>query len=65
MSVSTQKYIRTGDLVETKDNKRGTVHYLVNKENQLSFDEPICKINKLIIDCGDKIEHLLLNDIKL
>lgn len=65
MQASSQKYIRTGDTVETINNTKGIVHYVVNKENQMSFDEPICKIKKLIVDCGDKIEHLLLNEIKL
>lgn len=58
--VNGQKYVRTGDkVVAVKDNMERTVHYVVNKEDQLSFDEPWFKVKKLICYCGNKIEHLL------
>ena len=64
MEVNSQKYVRTGDRVTVKKtNKKSVVHYLLNSENQLSFDEPFCRIKKILVDCGDKIEHLLPNEV--
>lgn len=64
MELNGQKYIRTGDKVVVKETlQQGVVHYVENNENQLSFDEPVCKIKKILVDCGDKIRHLLPTEI--
>lgn len=63
--VNSQKYIRTGDkVISKKDNKKRVVHYVVNNEDQISFDEPLSKIKKLIVYCGSSIEHLFPTELK-
>lgn len=66
MEVNSQRYIRTGDKITIKkSNQTAIVHYIVNTKNQMSFDEPVGKITKLLVYCGDKIEHLFPKDIIL
>lgn len=52
-------------MVSTLDDRKKIVHYVVNHEDQMSFDEPMNKIKKLIVDGGDKIEHLSRTQFKL
>lgn len=60
MDVNVQKYIRTGDRVTSKeDKKKRVIHYLINNKDETSFEEPVSKIKKLIVYNGLQIETLI------
>jgi hypothetical protein len=60
VDVNVQKYIRTGDRVTSKeDKKKRVIHYLINNKDETSFEEPVSKIKKLIVYNGLQIETLI------
>jgi hypothetical protein len=64
MDINGQKYIRTGDVIKSKkDDKKRVVHYVVDFADQLSFDEPMSRIKKLLVYNGVELETILPKDL--
>lgn len=63
MEVNGQRFVRTGDnLLLIKDNKKRKVHYIVNTQGEMSFEEPISKIKTIIVYNGSEIQKLQPKD---
>lgn len=65
MEVNGQRFVRTGDkLLAIKDNKKRVVHYILNKQNEMSYEEPLSKIKTIIVYNGSDIEKLQPTDFQ-
>lgn len=64
MDINSQRHIRTGDKVQSKkDMQKKVVHYIVDFADQLSFEEPVSRIKKLLVYNGKEVETLLPKDL--
>lgn len=64
MSLNSQRFLRTGDNFYFNDCK-ATIHYVIDKDGQLSFEEPIHNIKTILAFNGNKIEEFDPLQIKL
>lgn len=66
LTISPQKILRTGDIVIDKNTKSlGTIHYVIEKGGQSSFEKEVAKLEAIQFDNGERIVTLPIEQIEL
>lgn len=65
-ALNPQKILRTGDkVIDTRTNSLGTIHYVVEKGGQLTFEREVSFLESVLIDNGEKIIDVPIENIQL
>lgn len=66
ITINSQKVLRTGDKIINKHTgKVGVIHYVFETSGQMSFEQEVSKIESALVDDGNQISNVLINDIEL
>jgi len=66
ISINLQKILRTGDLIINKETGiKGKIHYLVELDNQLTFESEVRFLKAIQFDNGKEIETIPISQVEL
>lgn len=65
MSVNPQRVLRTGDVVlNTATGRQGSIHYVVEKDGQITFEGVISNLSGVLLYNGDNIVKVDITNIE-